>query len=136
MDGEATTGLPSALRGYERAAVEEFFERAGAKRTRLEAVIAEASARRERALAARVRNEAIAQDARREIEEIRADAEARATQILAEATHEGQLVVRAAHEYAEAAVRSSTVIDLRESANGDRDHGEPAFAVSADASGA
>ena len=66
MDDEATTDLPSALSGYDRAAVGVLFmERAAARRAHLEAVILEASARRERAVAAQARNRAIVQDARR-----------------------------------------------------------------------
>jgi hypothetical protein len=98
MDDEATTDLPSALSGYDRAAVQVFMERAAARRSQLEAVIAEASARRERAAAAQARNRAIARDAQRELEQIRTVAEDRAAEIVVAGRLEAQLILRSARE--------------------------------------
>jgi dsDNA-specific endonuclease/ATPase MutS2 len=114
MDDEATTELPSAQPGYDRAAVEVFFERAATRRSRLEVVIAEASARRDRAVAAQARNRAIALDAQRELEEIRANAEDRATQIVLAARLEAQLLLRSAREQAGIDAENALLIDLRE----------------------
>ena len=110
MDGEANNGLPTALEGYARAAVETFFEKAAAARARLESVIAAAQTRREHAIAAQVRNRAIAQDAQREITEIRSDAEERASQIIAAARTEADQLLRSAREHA--GVTDTDAIDL------------------------
>jgi len=108
MDDEATTDLPSALTGYNRAAVEVFIGQAATRRSQLEAVIAEASARRERAAAAQARNRAIAQDAQRELEQIRAEAEDRAAQIVLAGRLEAQVILRSARER----VANAPTIDL------------------------
>jgi hypothetical protein len=108
MDDEATTDLPSALTGYARAAVEVFIEQAATRRTQLEATIAEASARRERAAAAQARNRAIAQDAQRELDQIRSDAEDRAAQIVLAGRLEAQVILRSARER----VANTPTIDL------------------------
>jgi len=129
MDGEATKELPSALSGYDRAAVEVFFERAAVRRAQLESVIANATERRERAASAQARNRALAQDAQRELAAIRADAEARAAQIVVAARLEAQVLLRAAREQAGSANDAGSFIDLRDSdsrrsANGTNDHGD------------
>ena len=127
MDGNASTelppgagndlpqvlppALPNALHGYDRRAVEDFFERAATRRARLVEVIAAATARREQAVDAQTRNRAIAHDARRELEEIHAAAESQATQIILEARLQAQLVLRAARD----GVGAENVVDIRDS---------------------
>ena len=90
-----TTDCPRRSRATPALAVETFFEKAAAARLRLEAVIVAAQARRDHAIAAQVRNRAIAQDADREIAEIRAEAEEQAAEIISAARLEAQRVLSA-----------------------------------------
>jgi cell division septum initiation protein DivIVA len=113
MDGEASMDLPSALSGYDRAAVQGFLKEAAIRRAHLEGVIADASERRERAIATHAANRAVVEGAQRELAEIRAHAEARASQLLVAARLEAQLLLRAAREQASRVEREERSVDLR-----------------------
>jgi len=83
---EADAPAPAAARWYSRAAFDEFNVAADAERARLEALIADASARLARADAAVGLNRTMAEmivDSQRELQEIRRRAERTAAEILA-----------------------------------------------------